>query len=238
MARTGGETLMPSRESILGSIRASLGRGPLGKDSIAEIERSLCHPSANTIPARGEGTLAERIDTFVKMANKCDCTVERLTDVQEVRKAVKAYLRRANQPTTVRAAPTQWLKDIPWTKTKGLIVNFGKAENEDHVGLIAAWCGFAESGTAMALSGPDTPTTLNFLPDTHIILLKTEDLLGSYEEGWSRLRARSNDENFMPRTVNLITGPSRTADIEQTLLLGVHGPRRVHVLLIGSENGD
>lgn len=229
---------MPSRDTILSNIRKSLRRGPLSDSAVAALEKNLTEPKANTVPDRGAGTLGQRIDTFTKMAGKCDATVAHLADVKEVPKAVKAYLKSANQPMKVRAAPTPWLQKIPWKKVKGLTVNFGKAENDDHVGLIAAWCGFAESGTAMALSGPESPTTLNFLPDTHIILLKTEDLLGSYEEGWSRLRSESNEENFMPRTVNLITGPSRTADIEQTLLLGVHGPRRVHVLLIGSENGE
>ena len=81
-------------------------------------------------------------------------------------------------------------------------------------------------------SGADNPTTLNFLPETHIVVLESGDLVGTYEEVWTRLREKFG-EGEMPRTVNMITGPSRTADIEQTLELGAHGPRRLHVIILG-----
>jgi len=82
------------------------------------------------------------------------------------------------------------------------------------------------------LSGPANPTTLNFLPDNHIVVLKRADLVGDLESLWSRLRQRFG-AGTLPRTVNLITGPSRSADIEQKMLLGAHGPRRLHILIVG-----
>ena len=90
----------------------------------------------------------------------------------------------------------------------------------------------AESGTLMLVSGPDNPTTLNFLPDTHVVVLDAKDVAGDYETLWRRVREKFG-EGTMPRTVNLITGPSRSADIEQTLILGAHGPRRLHVMVVG-----
>ena len=86
----------------------------------------------------------------------------------------------------------------------------------------------------MLLSGPDHPTTLNFLPDTHIVVLRASQVVGPYEDAWARLRAAAT---AMPRTVNFVTGPSRTADIEQTIQLGAHGPRRLHIVLI-DDAGD
>ena len=77
-------------------------------------------------------------------------------------------------------------------------------------------------------SGPEHPTTLNFLPDTHVVVLLASQIVGSYEDAWDRLR----DVDSMPRTVNFITGPSRTGDIEQTIFLGAHGPRRMHIVLV------
>ena len=94
-----------------------------------------------------------------------------------------------------------------------------------------SFAGVAETGTLVLLSGPESPTTLNFLPDVHIALLFTDRVVGSYEDVWARLRARDG-ATVMPRVVNWITGPSRTADIEQTLLLGAHGPRRLHIILV------
>jgi L-lactate dehydrogenase complex protein LldG len=84
----------------------------------------------------------------------------------------------------------------------------------------------------MLVSGPDNPTTLNFLPDTHIVVIDAKDVAGDYETVWQKLREKFGGGR-MPRTVNLITGPSRSADIEQTLILGAHGPRRLHVMVVG-----
>ncbi len=84
----------------------------------------------------------------------------------------------------------------------------------------------------MLTSGRDNPTTLTFLPETHVVVLDGNDIVGDYEAAWTKLRARYG-KAAMPRTVNLITGPSRSADIEQTLLLGAHGPRRLQIVLVG-----
>jgi L-lactate dehydrogenase complex protein LldG len=78
----------------------------------------------------------------------------------------------------------------------------------------------------------DNPTTLNFLPEVHIVVVRGDDILGDYETAWDMIRVRYG-RGTMPRAVNLVTGPSRSADIEQTLLLGAHGPRRLHIVLVG-----
>ena len=74
--------------------------------------------------------------------------------------------------------------------------------------------------------------TVNFLPEIHMVLIRTSDIVGSYEEAWDRLRGVYG-ERSLPRSVNLISGPSRTADIEQTIVMGAHGPRRLLVLILG-----
>ena len=86
--------------------------------------------------------------------------------------------------------------------------------------------------TLVLFSGTDNPTTLNFLPDNHIVVIEAKDIVADYETMWAALRARFG-KGVMPRTVNWVTGPSRSADIEQTLLLGAHGPRRLHVIVVG-----
>ena len=82
----------------------------------------------------------------------------------------------------------------------------------------------------MLPSAPERPTTLNVLADTAIAVLRADDVVGAYEEAWDKLRA---EIGAMPRNVMLVTGPSRSADIEQALELGAHGPRRLHVVLVG-----
>ena len=87
----------------------------------------------------------------------------------------------------------------------------------------------------MLPSAPERPTTLNLLSDTAIVVLRTARVVGAYEEAWDLLRAEHRDAltgGAMPRNVMLVTGPSRSADIESVLELGAHGPRRLHVVLV------
>jgi L-lactate dehydrogenase complex protein LldG len=96
--------------------------------------------------------------------------------------------------------------------------------------VAAAFCGIAETGSLMLLSGADSPTSLNFLPDDFLCVLPEDRIVPRLEDAWALLRAEGG---ALPRSTNLVTGPSRTADVEQTIQLGAHGPRRLHVLLLG-----
>ena len=103
------------------------------------------------------------------------------------------------------------------------------ARGEDTVSITGAHAGIAETGTVAILSGADSPSTLNFLPDDHIVVIRMDQIVSHFEDLWWLLQKQDLD---IPRTVNLITGPSRTADVEQTIQLGAHGPRRFHVVLV------
>ena len=81
----------------------------------------------------------------------------------------------------------------------------------------------------MLLSGDGRPTSHNFLPDDHLVLLDAGRIVRYQEDIWTLLRAMPED---FPRVVNLITGPSKTADVEQTVQYGAHGPRRLHVIIV------
>ncbi len=132
-------------------------------------------------------------------------------------------------------APDPWLGSLGWERQPLLAIRRGKAEPSDEVGVTVAFSAIAETGTLMLLSGPETPTTLNLLPETHIVVLRESQIVGAYEEAWARLRLARGGEGgavAMPRTVNFITGPSRSADIEQQLQMGAHGPRRLHIVLV------
>jgi L-lactate dehydrogenase complex protein LldG len=125
-------------------------------------------------------------------------------------------------------APHPALDAIPWQARPLLQVRRGRAEPGDAVSLTPCLAAVAETGTLMLVSGAETPTTLNFLPDTHIAVVHAGQVVASYEDGWDLVRGLG----AMPRTINLVTGPSRTGDIEQRIQLGAHGPRRLHVVLV------
>jgi Uncharacterized conserved protein len=124
------------------------------------------------------------------------------------------------------------LESIDWAAHTLLTTRYGRATPSDMVSLQAGFAGIAETGTLMLPSGAATPTTLNLLPDTEIVVLDADAIVGPYEDAFDRLRAAGP----MPRNVMLVTGPSRSADIERTLELGAHGPRRLHIVLVGAQD--
>jgi len=184
------------------------------------------------IPARGQLPPEERIALFRSMVAAAAGTATRVADAADVPKEIAALLRAHNLPMTVRRGDDPRLAALPWEREKTLTVGIGASNGNDLVSVSHAFGAVAESGTLMLLSGSDNPTTLNFLPDTHVVLVSAQDVAGDYESLWQRLRDRYG-AGTMPRTVNLITGPSRSADIGQTMILGAHGPRRLHVIVVG-----
>lgn len=217
-----------SRTAILESIRRAHGRGDLSADRQQALrDRLKAHPAA-TIPARSAGDQDHRITLFTDMVTAVDGTVDRISGWDALPQAVGNWLKSRNLPTTLAIAPDPRLDAVAVHPL--YTVHRGAALPEDLIGLSIAEAGIAETGSLMLVSGPETPTSLNFLPDVHIIALPASALVGPFEEAWARLRTRFPD--VLPRTVNLITGPSRTGDIEQTLLLGAHGPRQLHVVIV------
>ncbi|MGE5548127.1 MAG: LutC/YkgG family protein [Solirubrobacterales bacterium] len=214
-----------ARSAIFDGIRRSLHRGPLTGVAAEAVSRRLAEPRANVVPARGRGAGAELVERFAAMVIETQASLARVAALSDVPASVAAWLAEAGLPLSAVAAPA--LAALDWAGT-GLDVRFGAAAKGDMVSLTPAFRGVAETGTLVLTSGPERPTTLNFMPDVHVVLVRAGDVVGCYEDAWVALRAAG----AMPRTVNWITGPSRTADIEQSLLLGAHGPRRLHVVLI------
>ena len=223
-----------AREHILGQLRRSLGRSELSPEARAELERRLRAHEPNLVPRRGQGSHGEQVAGFVRMAEAADATIARVEGLDQVPGSVADYLARHNLSTELVAAPDPRLDDIPWGTRPMLKLRRGRAEEKDQVSLTAALAGVAETGTLVLASGPDSPTTLGFMPMTHIVVLREGEIVGAFEETWERLRKRSGSGKHcaMPRTVNMITGPSRSGDIEQRLLLGAHGPKRLHIVVV------
>jgi len=217
------------RDQILGSIRAGLGRGRLGGTESEALEARLAAHRRNRVPARAAALdHAGQVALFIAMAQEVDATVARVAAAAAVPGAVADYLSGQNLPARLVMAPDPQLDDIPWNERPLLDIRKGIAADDDAAGLTGCFAAIAETGTLMLLSGPESPTRNNFLPDTHVVVLRASQVVAAYEDGWDRLRLRGT----MPRTVNFITGPSRTGDIEQRLVLGAHGPRRLHIVLV------
>lgn len=219
---------MSSRDAILGTLRRQLKRGPLQGPQRDALEARLQNPPRALIPARSQLSQPEQVKLFIQMATEASASLQQVADMEAVPAAIAAFILRQNLPDDIVLAPE--LKALPWSAQTRLRIQQRAARNGDKVTVTAAAAGIAETGTLLLMSGPDSPTTLNFLPDVHIVVLSASCIVGSYEDAWAVYRQRE----IMPRILNLITGPSRSADIEQTLQLGAHGPVQLHILLVES----
>jgi L-lactate utilization protein LutC len=192
-------------------------------DAPAVVQR-IAKPERGPQPQWDE-SLQQR---FLAKLTKVAGTHASIASNAELVGAVADYLEKQNLAKKLCVAPHPLLAGIEWPNEWQ--VARGHTQGDDRVGLSVAFCGIAETGSLMLLSGPESPTTLNFLPDDFLCLLPESRIVPRLEDAWALLRA---ERGSMPRATNIITGPSRTADVEQTIQLGAHGPRRLHVLLWG-----
>lgn len=228
-----------ARLGILGRMRHALGRDASNsaneRDDEARraVEARLAHPAPTLVPARGNLDLEARIALFIQQAEAVQTHVQRVHSYADLPTVIADYLRRHNLPLRLITAVDPDLTKGPWDN--GLWdIRQGKPDEEDPVGLTTAFAGIAETGTVMLASDAGHPTTLAFLPETSIITLKSALVHRAYEDALKTFRSGQT----LPRSINLITGPSRSGDIEQTLQLGAHGPKRLLILLVDEDNGS
>jgi L-lactate dehydrogenase complex protein LldG len=213
-----------ARKQVLTNIRAALNRsGPLPDSVARSLQGRLTRPQANLKPAIGADAITHFIDKLQSVHGK----LTRVTGIDQVADVVSAHLAEYALGEALVVAPDAALDGIPWSNR--LSVERRAAADGDRLTVTGAYAAVAETGTLVLLSSPESPTTLNFLPDDHVIVVRESQIVAHIEDVWARMRG---DKRAMPRTVNFITGPSKTADVEQTIQEGAHGPRRLHVILV------
>jgi len=214
---------MSSREEILTRVRANLGVRANDPDRRAQAEAALAARAEGPRP-RVQGDLAARFRVrSAAMASTVD-TIDALVDVPA---AVARYLDGLGLPQHAVCWPE--FAGLDWAAA-GLDVVAHAAGGDDPTGITGCFCAIAETGTLMLCSGPQTAATTSLLPETHIAVVPVSRIVPAMEDGFALLRADYGDD--LPRAVNFVSGPSRTGDIEQTIVLGAHGPYRVHLLLV------
>lgn len=225
----------PVRAELLGRIRAALGRAKRppspapGPAAASPSDSPRGHgPRPTALATADHAALKER---FVRFALASSTTLDEVDQLAAVPARVAAYLEHHGLPR--RAAIWAELAHLDWAAA-GLAVEARAARGDDAVGITGVFCALAETGTVLVLSGPDTAATTSLLPETHLAVVPLSRLVAGMEEAFALVLT---ERGSLPRALNFISGPSRTGDIEQTMVLGAHGPARVHLLLVNDAAG-
>ncbi len=217
---------MSARENILARIRARQAKSAL--PDAAEREAVLAHIAAHPQNPR-PATNWDPVARFRAEALELASTVDEVESLAAAPAAIARYLEAQHLPR--EAVCWEAFAALNW-RAAGIEIAVRAARETDLVGITGAFCAVAETGTLMTLSGPQTPAAVSLLPETHVAIVEKSRIVRGMEEAWQLMR---NERREPPRAVSFISGPSRTADIEQTVTLGAHGPYRVHIILLGNE---
>lgn len=225
---------MTSRNRILDKVRSGVAAGATGgfvseTERWATIHARLAEQAPHLVPERvagkGQAELPAILRRWLELTGAHMIEVAGAADLPA---AIAGYLRGHNQPLRVRIGADQRLAAVPWSHEPALTIDKGAADAADSASVTHALAAVAETGTAVIASGPDNPVTLSFLPETNIVVVARADIVGPLEEALARV-----PRGAMPRTLNLVTGPSRSADIGGIPVLGAHGPRRLCMIVVG-----
>jgi L-lactate dehydrogenase complex protein LldG len=214
---------MSAKENILKKIREALGKEQ-GKDDVREqqvqdyIRRHPLGPQINF----DEDTVKRFMDKAVYLAN----TTAQVNSLEEIPAAIAKYLND-NKLDSKFVCWSEYAK-LNWV-AHNLTAESRTIRDGDLIGVTGVFCAIAETGTLMCISGEHTPPSTSLLPETHIAIVPKNRIVAHMEDGWALLRKECGKT---PRAVNFISGPSRTGDIEQTIVLGAHGPYRVHIIVV------
>ena len=221
---------MSMRSDILKKIRKQTAKdGKAEVLRVKEVATRLEKRPRGIVPALPNVKMVI-INKFIEEAEKADAIITSC-DRANLASDIIEILQDNDLPNSICMGNDPRLKKLKQELTKDIKINIGTSDGDDLVCLTQADIGISESGTLGILSGPASPTTNNFLPKHHIVILNKKDIVRHYEDLWDNVRIDYGDGE-MPRTVNLITGPSRSGDIEQTLILGAHGPTKLHIILL------
>ncbi|MDP7291287.1 MAG: lactate utilization protein [Verrucomicrobiota bacterium] len=212
-----------ARDEILRRVATAVGRDQIDAETEARLTQRL-HRLARQLRPQWDDDTVER---FVAKLNAAAASVAVVESAAQVAAAVHAFLRQNDIPLSLTVAPDARLDSYRWPDD--IEVSRRNAIADDVTSVTAAEAGIVETGSLVLRSSPTSPTGMNFLPENHVVILRREQLVQNLEDGWT---CALESGNSIPRTVNFISGPSKTADIEQTIEYGAHGPRRLHVVLL------
>lgn len=212
-----------SREQILANVRHALRQGQAPQAAAHAAVQQRLHACARAAQLDWTG---EPLTRFLACAQALSSSTGQVANLADVPTAVAGYVQQQSLLPDLVGWST--FAALPWAAA-GLQYTPRTANADDLIGLTGCFCAIAETGTLLLLSSADTPAATSLLPETHVAIVPARRIVRTMEDAFALVRA---EVGALPRALNFISGPSRTADIEQTVTLGAHGPYRVHLLIV------
>jgi L-lactate dehydrogenase complex protein LldG len=222
---------MSARDTILGRVRLALGKTSADPAALVEAQAYVDAHARGPVPAFDD----DRVSRFIRRAGDMESTVARVASRKEIAQAVAAYVDKLELAAAADGLRSgiSWpeFDDLDWAGC-GLSLEFRPTIGDDRLGITGVFCAIAETGTLVIVAGADTPSATTLLPETHVAVVPANRIMDTMEDAFALIR---RERGSLPRAINLISGPSRTGDIEQTIVLGAHGPFRVHIVVVDTD---
>lgn len=220
-----------ARDAILDRVRRALGHASTAAEARRDAQAYIDAHRQGPRPVAPGGIVTRFMQRAADMAS----TLERIGAPEDIPGAVARYVDALDLPPDLAEQRSHrgvcWpeLALLDW-RGAGLDIEARPTTGSDRLAITGCFCAIAETGTLVFTTGADTPTGLTLLPDTHVAVVRADRIVPGMEDAFALVR---QEMRAMPRALNLISGPSRTGDIEQTIVLGAHGPFRMHLLVLG-----
>ena len=223
---------MASRDQILNQLRDRLRVNRGDSRRVVSVENRLKQHRVNTVPQSARLTHPQLVDRFESHISLCKATVKRIPSLSMVPPEIFRFLGSSSVEICING-DVEALQ-LPFDQVSGLNLISWSPKTSMGVSVTCCFGAVAETGSVVICSSAQNAVSQNYLGEKHIVLLKASDIVGVYEEVWYRLRQQGR----FPRDITFISGPSCTGDIEMIMEYGAHGPRQLHVIVIGESPLD
>ena len=239
-----------SKAEFLRSVREALGRSEGPPDQQyhrLEEDLPLLESQAAELEARLRANRPQLLDRLADMAGKGGWNVHRVTGAEAAIGQVDSIIGELGATQVVRSGQSVF-DDVPidtalqWRGINVVPVVRGQEATREQlrenmrradVGLTGTDYALAETGSLVILPRQGLSRLVSLVPPVHVALVRPEEVLESLHDLFLLRRLEFKQRGGeMGSYLNFITGPSRTADIEMTIVQGVHGPRSVHMVLV------
>lgn len=190
-------------------------------DILASIRSRMRSAAPAPEPYRAPTVISDLVSAFVTKAEAANTEVRILEREGEIPTVIAEILRAHNLAARIHLPPNSDVVELD------ALTIVRDPPGPDDTAVTLASLAIAETGTLVQPAREASPASWHFRPGFEIAILKASNIVAHFEDALAKLKTQS-----LPPTINLITGPSRTGDIEQTLELGAHGPKALAVLIV------